>query len=225
MPDDERLANRAASMPALIGGRLCLDFANTVEPRMAAQPDAARDYLTSYADLIGWSVHAGIVSEQAARQLLSEAQRHPTAARDTLTGALLLREAVYRVFRAVAQHTSPAQPDLDTLSQARRAAIAHAAIVRAPDGFRWTWADDPRALDRVVWPIADSAVLLLTEGQHERIKVCPGVPGDPAACAWLFYDSSKNRTRRWCSMEDCGSATKARQQTARRRSLRAQHGG
>lgn len=231
MLDDERLANSAAAMPALISGQLCLDFANTIEPRLGPAPvpqtqhNAARDYLTSYSDLVVWSLHARIVSREAARQLLIEGEHRPADARDVLTGALLLREAIYRVFWAVARRTQPVPCDLDTLSQARRAAMAQAAIVRTPDGFVWTWAGEPTALDRVVWPVADSAVLLLTAGQPERIKVCPGIPGDPAVCAWLFYDASKNRSRRWCSMDDCGSATKAHRQTARRRSIRTRQGG
>ncbi|MGZ3584063.1 MAG: CGNR zinc finger domain-containing protein, partial [Ktedonobacterales bacterium] len=55
-----------------------------------------------------------------------------------------------------------------------------------------------------------SATDLLTKGELERIKVCSDVPGDPVGCAWLFFGTSKNRTRQWCSMEDCGSGAKAR---------------
>ncbi|MGH3132366.1 MAG: CGNR zinc finger domain-containing protein [Gaiellaceae bacterium] len=47
----------------------------------------------------------------------------------------------------------------------------------------------------------------------DRVKECPGA-GD---CGWLFYDTSRNGTRRWCSMEGCGSRVKMRRQYARRR--------
>jgi predicted RNA-binding Zn ribbon-like protein len=62
-----------------------------------------------------------------------------------------------------------------------------------------------------------SAVELLTTGDLRRIKVCE----NPYGCGWLFYDGSKNGSRRWCSMEECGGQSKARRQTARRRAARA----
>ena len=67
--------------------------------------------------------------------------------------------------------------------------------------------------------MAWSAVELLTSEDPGRIKVCLG--GDGSSCLWLFFDATKNRIRRWCSMEDCGSSAKARRQTARRRVARA----
>jgi predicted RNA-binding Zn ribbon-like protein len=69
-----------------------------------------------------------------------------------------------------------------------------------------------RELGGPLWLIAQSAVELLTEGELRRIKQCPGA-GD---CGWLFYDTSRNGTRRWCSMEGCGSRVKMRRQYARR---------
>jgi predicted RNA-binding Zn ribbon-like protein len=48
---------------------------------------------------------------------------------------------------------------------------------------------------------AASAVDLLSVGELSRVKECPG-PGD---CGWLFYDTSRNGTRRWRSMDGCGS--------------------
>jgi len=100
--------------------------------------------------------------------------------------------------------------------------LAQAAIVPTGDGYAWTWPDATAELARPLWPIARSAVELVTEGELRRVKICPGVPGDPVACAWLFYDATKNRGRHWCSMSDCGGATKARRQTGRRRAARAQ---
>lgn len=43
------------------------------------------------------------------------------------------------------------------------------------------------------------------EGTWDRLKVCPADD-----CAWVFYDSSRNRSRRWCSMEVCGNRSKVR---------------
>jgi predicted RNA-binding Zn ribbon-like protein len=54
-------------------------------------------------------------------------------------------------------------------------------------------------------PIVKSAADLLLSDMLDRVKQCEGDP-----CGWLFLDTSRNRSRRWCSMEDCGNRAKAR---------------
>ncbi|HZG48408.1 MAG TPA: CGNR zinc finger domain-containing protein [Thermoleophilaceae bacterium] len=57
--------------------------------------------------------------------------------------------------------------------------------------------------------IAASAV---EKGTWARLKACPRED-----CEWAFYDRSKNRSGRWCRMEDCGNIAKARAFRERRR--------
>jgi hypothetical protein len=78
-------------LPPRLGGRLCLDFANTVEPRMSLE---AVDYLAGYSDLVAWSVHAEAVDETTAELLLKEAERRPAAAAATFAWAIAVGEAV-----------------------------------------------------------------------------------------------------------------------------------
>ena len=59
-------------------------------------------------------------------------------------------------------------------------------------------------------PVAHAATQLLIGDELDRIKVCGG-------CRYIFVDESKNRSRRWCSMEDCGTAEKVRRYVAARR--------
>jgi predicted RNA-binding Zn ribbon-like protein len=106
---------------------------------------------------------------------------------------------------------APAEADLALLQQAYAAAMAHAVLV--PGGARWTWRLTGDDLDRAWWPAARSAVDLLTSGPVERVKVCASRDG----CSGLFLDTSKNRSRRWCSMETCGAEAKVTRLTARRR--------
>jgi predicted RNA-binding Zn ribbon-like protein len=87
-------------------------------------------------------------------------------------------------------------------------------LVTRTDHLEWQW-QPSQAFDQMLWPVLGDAIALLVNGAPERIKLCPGVPGEPL-CGWLFYDASKNRSRQWCSMEECGGAAKARRQTARR---------
>jgi predicted RNA-binding Zn ribbon-like protein len=201
-------------MRKLYGGLLCLDFANTLEPR-GAEP--VRDWLGGYADLAAWARHAGALDDATAERLLALAAGRPAAAEASFAAAIELREATYRAFAAVAGGAAPAAADLAVLQRAYAEAMRHARLLPEPgsDQLAWAW-EEGDALDRAWWPMARSAVELATAGPLERVKQCR--PG----CGFLFYDASKNRIRRWCSMEECGGQTKARRQTARRRAARTQ---
>jgi predicted RNA-binding Zn ribbon-like protein len=204
-------------MRKLYGGLLCLDFANTLEPR-GAEP--VRDWLRGYPDLVAWARHAGALDQATAERLLALAAERPAAAQASFAAAIELREATYRAFDAVADGATPAAADLEVVQRAYAEAMRHARLLPEPAPGRLAWAfQGGDALDRAWWPMARSAVELATAGPLERVKHCR--PG----CGFLFYDASKNRTRRWCSMEECGGQTKARRQTARRRAARAQARG
>jgi predicted RNA-binding Zn ribbon-like protein len=201
-------------MRKLYGGLLCLDFANTLEPR-GAEP--VRDWLGGYADLAAWARHAGALDGATTERLLALAAGRPAAAKASFAAAIELREATYRAFVAVAEGATPAAADLAVLQRAYAEAMRHARLLPDPGAGQLAWAwEEGDALDRAWWPMARSAVELATAGPLERVKHCR--PG----CGFLFFDASKNRSRRWCSMEECGGQTKARRQTARRRAARIQ---
>jgi predicted RNA-binding Zn ribbon-like protein len=214
-------------LPWLVGGRLCLDFVNTVEPRdgMAPNqhsPDAAtlerREYLRAYDDLVAWGVHTATLDSHVAHDLRARARQHAREAQAALEQALAFRETIYRIFWKIAHHQTPAGDDVATLLHALAGAAPQLQLAARTDHLKWQW-QASTALDQVVWPVLGDAVALLVNGDPSRIKMCPGVPQAPT-CGWLFYDSSKNRSRHWCSMEDCGGAAKARRQNARRRVTR-----
>ena len=207
----ESLEGARARMPALLGGRPCLDFANTVDPRYG---DARREYLTSYADLVAWSrVAAGMGDELAARLALA-ADRDQEAARSVLDRALRLREALHRLFSG-----RPGDADLATLNGELAAAMGHAGVLPAGPGYAWTWPETEADLSRPLWPVARSAAELLSSPELERVKECLG-----ERCGWLFLDTTKNHRRTWCSMEGCGNRAKARRHYARRRTAAGQAG-
>jgi predicted RNA-binding Zn ribbon-like protein len=193
-----------------LGERLCLNFANTVDPR---QGDHPRELLTGYPDLVAWSTRAGVIDRSAAQELASAAERDPATADQVYAEAVQLREALYAVFSAVAAGTAAPAAELAPLNQAVAKAYAHARVEPAEDGYRWAWRSDPPALDRMLWPVLRSAVDLLTSGELARVKECPGL-GD---CGWLFLDTSKNGSRRWCSMDGCGNRAKGRRHYQRTR--------
>jgi predicted RNA-binding Zn ribbon-like protein len=204
--------------PRLLGGWLCLDFVNSIENRAGHGPE---DFLTSYPDLVRWGAHAGLVTDAAAARLIVRAAADEPAAREALQRALALRAALHRLFLAIATRQRPDPADLERLRRAYADAMSGAMLVPANERFAWAWRPDEQRLDQLLWPVARSAVELLTTGDPRRIKVCE----NPYGCGWLFYDASKNGSRRWCSMEGCGSQVKMRRQYAKRRASAAVNSG
>jgi predicted RNA-binding Zn ribbon-like protein len=203
-----RRGTRAAALP-LIGGRLCLDFANTANGRGTANHT---ENLTDFAALLAWSRHAGALDAAHAEALARESQRHERAAEGVRKRAIVLREAIHRGFTALAHHRKPDPGDLAVLNETLAGALGHALIAPGKTGFEWVWDESRPALDRMLWPIVRSAAELLTAAELPRVKQCGGWD-----CGWLFLDLSKNNSRRWCEMEVCGSRAKARAYYARKR--------
>lgn len=199
--------SRAAVLP-LIGGPLCLNFTNTAHGRGTAEHT---DNLVDYGALIAWCKHARAIEPDEAERLLASAGRHRRAAEAVRRRAVELRERLHRCFLALARDAKPDPRDLEGINRELAAALPHARLAPEDGGFAWTWDDEP-ALDRVLWPVVRSASQLLTAPELPRVKQCAG-----RGCSWLFLDTSKNGSRRWCEMEVCGSRAKARAYYARRK--------
>jgi predicted RNA-binding Zn ribbon-like protein len=183
-------------------GWLCLDFANTLAWRGS---DRQHDWLDCYANLVAWGKIVGIVADDTSQALHRQAANDPERAERVLKQAVGLRETIYRIFSAIAAGSSPREKDLEALNVALAEALTHLHVISKGDGFAWQWTSDAEALDRILWPVARSAANLLTSEELTRVGECEGV-----GCGWLFMDRSRNRSRRWCDMGDCGNRAKAR---------------
>ncbi len=184
--------------PAELG----LDFANTREWRERAEPV---EHLPDYAALLAWSVEAGALDAAGAAELAAVAAADPAAADAALAVALGLREALYRLFLTDAPEDADARADLRRLNAALAAGLPHRCLAPAAGGWRWTWDAPGGALTAMLWPVAEAAAQLLTSSQRSLVRACEG-----EGCGWLFLDTSRNHSRRWCSMEVCGNRAKAR---------------
>ena len=194
----------------LTGGLLCLDFANTVEDRTEIQP---HELLKSYNDLVLWSQQADELTEQEAQQLSEKAEQRPSEATRVLERAVEVREAIFRIFKAIAEDASPEDEDLVVLSAAVADAQHHAQIVPKASGFIWDWIGRAVDLDCMLWPVVQSAADFLTSDELNTLRVCAS-----DSCDWLFIDTSKNHSRRWCNMKSCGNREKARRFYTRKKS-------
>ena len=212
-------ASAAAEM-RLIGGRLCLDFINTVDGRKSDTPRkesrslerVVGDKLADYSDLVEWSRHSGIVTATEAERLIQASKRNARAANDVFDRAIALRESLYRICKAIIIGRQPQTVDLETVNDELVGARTHERLTHETNGFTWEWVSEA-ALDRMLWSIAQSAAELFTTGDLSRLRECSG-----EECGWLFEDTSKNRSRQWCVMQDCGNVAKVRRFRTRVRS-------
>lgn len=180
----------------IIGGALCLNFANTVNSRLETE----HDYLRAYPDLTGWTARLGVLPAAQLSHLDELAQQDSQQAGQVLRQAVDLREMIYRLFASAARQTEPRREDLDVFVHGWGEAVAHGKISRGEHGYTldWSAAQDLKA---PLWPIIHSAGELLLSPKLALVKECPG-------CGWLFLDTSKNHSRRWCSMKTCGVSDK-----------------
>jgi predicted RNA-binding Zn ribbon-like protein len=185
-----------------VGGRVCLDFVNTVGGRVRGV--AVRDKLRGYEDLLAWSEAAGLITGSEAGILARRA--NPRTAKAVVARAVALRRAIYLLFR----RGRDAQA-LAILNREVAAARRHEHLLRARGGFRWQW-DDAPALDRMLWPVARAAADLLASSERARVRLCEG-----EECGWLFLDTSRNGRRHWCDMKDCGNRAKVKRFRERQR--------
>jgi predicted RNA-binding Zn ribbon-like protein len=116
------------------------------------------------------------------------------------------------IFRPLAGGSRPPDRFLLALREAEREALARAELRPAGASFLWSWPERDE-LEAPLWPLAPAAIELLTTGALGRLTLC-------GQCRWFFLDASKNRSRRWCSMGDCGTAVKKRRYVERRRARR-----
>jgi predicted RNA-binding Zn ribbon-like protein len=186
---------------SLLGGRPCLDFVNTLDWRGTDHP---LEFLRTYHDLVVWSRHVGTISDQQATRLSQKAQIEISGAAAVLQDAIALREAIYRIFSSSAAGLPVAEQDLMIFNRRLGAAMQSSQIIQQQQELILTANGDPEKLDWILNPLVRSAADLLVSAERQRVKKC----GDPA-CGWLFLDVSRNRSRRWCDMRDCGNRAKA----------------
>jgi predicted RNA-binding Zn ribbon-like protein len=201
----------AADRLPLLGGALCLDFTNTAVWRMRPEPD---ETLVTYDDLLRWAARAGAIDDQTAAILRRAADAAPAAAARTVAQAKALREALYRIVLAAMAGVAPDPAPLETFNRELQGAMARAGVHPGPDGLQWDWPLPADAVEfaQPLWPVVRSAADLLTGTSLDRVKRCPG-----EGCGWLFLDTSRNGSRRWCSMESCGNRARVRAFAARQR--------
>ncbi len=193
----------------LIGGWLCLDFSNTQGMHATEQ---GREFLRSYFDLAEWSNYAGIVTDEEERTLLRMSEKSPREAEGVLQDAKELREVIFRIFSSIAKNTVPQDKDISLFNKKLSKMMRLSKLEIAESGIEWNVKGNKNSLDWPLNAVIHSAFMLLTSDEWDKVKMC----ADERGCGWLFMDHSKNRSRRWCDMKDCGNLAKQKRFYGRR---------
>jgi len=201
--------SRAGSL-ALVGGELALDFANTASGRGSP---SQQDHLRSGQNLLEWARHARALGPADGEWLRRALAADPALGARMLARALDLRESVHAAGAAIATGAPAPGAAVETIARTHAACLACARLAPFEGRYVWSWSPSESAIEAVLGPIALSALATLTQGDLSRIKQCQG-----DRCGWLFFDATKNRSRRWCEMEVCGNRAKQRRHSARARS-------
>lgn len=146
-----------------------------------------QDYLDSPSDLDAWTQTHGLAM--------------PSATPDEMPRLIELREALRTVL--LAHHNNRNGVDEPAAEKTINAAM-HWADVRptlSAQGLGWSATTDGTA--GLVGQLLSTVAAATVEGTWPRLKACHN-----DTCHWAFYDHSRSRTGRWCSMQVCGNRTK-----------------
>jgi predicted RNA-binding Zn ribbon-like protein len=175
---------------------------NSLDWRGREQPF---ETLHHYADLLRFTLASGAIDPRRAHTLLAWAIRHPKRSARALERAKVTRETIAVLVKAVAAGSPPSPAALRRLEEDARDAWKGRSLVPAPSGASWQWAEGDPDPEIPRWAAALDAARLLTLEGRPPIRECEG-----SLCGWFFLDESRNKRRRWCSMESCGNRAKAR---------------
>jgi len=196
--DPERAATQ------FFGGRVCLDFGNTLDWRTSADP---QELIPDYAALLRWSARRGTLSAAAITRLGALSREHEGIARSVMADAHSLRAEIWRAAEALRGSEAV---DLKTINRMLSNLPPQPKLVANAKGY----AHDLKGseLQEPLWPALWSLTALLASNDATRIGCCQA-----EGCGWFFVDESPNRSRLWCSSEVCGNRERARRAYAKRR--------
>jgi predicted RNA-binding Zn ribbon-like protein len=177
----------------LISGRLCLDFANEFAP--SSDP--------SWEQLLSFLLNTRIISSGRSAQLLALPETDPQSAGRLLGKAQRLHSALHHIFDALLHREAVTRDWVEPINEVLRITEGHDELL--PQNGKWGLEFVARegGLDWLLAAIARSAAELIAEGATARLRICSNPD-----CGLYFYDTSRTRQRRWCSMLRCGNRHK-----------------
>ncbi|MGW8178591.1 MAG: CGNR zinc finger domain-containing protein [bacterium] len=184
--------------------RPAINFTNTIDWRGKEPPS---DYLNNYSDLIDWGGYAGLLNEIQVRELKKKAEESPEKAAKAYEEAIRFREASYRIINQISKGQKIDPTDKEILDHETRAMLSHLTLNLESKQLEL---QGELGLNYLLMLLVKDMVDLLTSDELPRVKRCSS-----DECGWLFIDTSKNNSRKWCQMRACGNRAKARRYYSR----------
>lgn len=184
---------------------LSLRFANTAGFRpLADRPETIR----SVTDLVDFFTQEKVAGSAMRRKLLA---LDPDESARVMRRALAFRDALQTLFSRLSRKRPVPPADLQIVSDEIRRGVTSRELVASPSRVAWKWAT--RDAETILFgEIALDAETMLKPQVLSRLRECSG-----RDCSRFFVDESKNGSRRWCSMSECGNRAKARRHYRRTR--------
>jgi len=193
----------------LVAGHPALDLVNTLDWRF--RPNGQEEFLAAYADLLAFAEQERLLSPKQARELKRITSAKPGEL--ALAECRELREALADAIYAQLDGRRPPATAVRTLDRLFHAARQKQRLLWSGDRFQWEWLGPEVAAELPVWLLANASSELLLSESMQKVRAC-----NNPECRWLFLDTSKNHTRRWCDMKVCGNRMKARRFKAQHKS-------
>jgi predicted RNA-binding Zn ribbon-like protein len=194
----------------LIAGNVALDLVNTLDWRFREEPPP-EELLADYLDLAHFMQQSGLISDALARRLIRNVSESKAA--EVVEAVRELREAAARVLYASLEGDTPQASSIKLLERNFRETRESQHLLWDGEKLAWELAQSPALPESLLWMLSLSVAELMTSDEMQLLRECGN-----AECRWLFLDTSKNHTRRWCDMKICGNRMKARR-------FKAQHRG
>lgn len=192
-------ADQVSPIPINPANALCLDFVNSAFADHTGITERVFDRLAS-AEWWNW---------MASRWRLSlPAKLTPADTRKIRQFRARLR----RMLQEAGRGRALGQADLAWLNQRLAQSPRRLSVPAASQGTQVVLAPVSRNWEAVIAEMILSYVALIREGNPRRIRRCAN-----PSCSWLFYDDSRNGSRRWCDPRYCGNLIKVRRHRARDR--------
>jgi predicted RNA-binding Zn ribbon-like protein len=181
----------------LVGNNLSLDFVNT----MIADAGKPKDLIEGLADVMSWAIAVRLIEKRDAARHFAVWNKKDG---DFLSEAVRFRAILRSLFTGILNDEVVKGATLKALNEMLDDQTGFTELVRNETGFEKRFHSDFREPRQVLASVAASAADLLCYGNLDLIKRCEG-----EGCVLYFYDTTKNHSRRWCSMAGCGNRAKA----------------
>lgn len=182
-----------AVSPGLVGGRLSIDFVNEL--------GSSSDF--SWEMLLRFLLVTRIISSERSAQLLALPQNDPQSAGGLLGKSQRLHACLHETFNAFLHKETLSRDSVEPINEVLRITEGHDELLQRNGKWGLEFVAREGGLDWLLAAIARSAAELIAEGPSARLRVCSN-----PTCGLFFYDNSRTRRRRWCSMSRCGNRHK-----------------